>query len=193
MTCKCIKAGFCEVRQCPISPSLWKLCQSGQGERVDGVLQEIKFQRENLRSNNIPQKIRNQQMSLREPVGTALKLRIEKITTIKTSKGCGCNNLAKQMDGWGISGCEGMYKETIINSLVANKDILFEAIKEYGWVGYVSGLAIQLFSDSMLRSGAEWLLSLAINDVKKQVELNQPQKKNLQRLNHNESIAPSER
>lgn len=96
-----------------------------------------------------------------EKVGTALKARIEKLITVKSVGGCGCGNLAAQMDGWGIAGCERR-REEIVGHLVGNREILIESLG--GWSGFLAGL----MPDSVLRTGAAWLLDGAIEDVRNQ-------------------------
>ena len=98
----------------------------------------------------------------RELVGTALKSRIEKLITIKTGKGCGCQNLATQMDNWGLAGCEQRRAE-IVAHLVGNREILIESLG--GWSGFLAGM----LPDIMLRAGAGMMLDQAIADVRSQV------------------------
>lgn len=107
-----------------------------------------------------PVRAASQARPTRELVGTALKSRIEKLVTIKTGgKTCGCENLATQMDAWGIAGCEQRRAE-IVGHLVGNRDILVESLG--GWSGFLAGI----MPDSVLRAGAEWLLTQAIEDVR---------------------------
>jgi adenine/guanine phosphoribosyltransferase-like PRPP-binding protein len=98
-----------------------------------------------------------------EPVGTALAKRIERMMDIKDGPGCGCRTLAGNMDVWGISGCE-QRREEITDHLVKNRDILIASLK--GWTGFAAGIAIAFAPDSLLKAGADWLLSQAMNDVK---------------------------
>ena len=98
----------------------------------------------------------------RELVGTALKSRIEGLLKIKSGKGCGCTNLASQMDGWGIAGCE-RERETIVSALVKNRQILADALKDR--IG-IMNVALHAVPDRVLRIGASWLLDKAIEDVK---------------------------
>jgi hypothetical protein len=107
----------------------------------------------------------------REPVGTALKSRIEGLLKIKSGKGCGCQNLATQMDGWGIAGCE-RERETIVNALVSNRDMLVESLKD--WMGSVAGSIASVVPDAVLRTGATWLLDQAIQDVRNQPRPQRP-------------------
>jgi hypothetical protein len=99
-----------------------------------------------------------------ELVGTALKVRIEKLTSIKTGKGCGCDNLANKMDAWGMAGCE-LHREEIVNHLVSNRDILTEALKEWCSVAW---MVSTITPDVLLSQGANWILTQAIEDVRKQ-------------------------
>lgn len=100
----------------------------------------------------------------REQVGTFLKSRIESLIQIKTGKGCGCTNLANQMDSWGIAGCE-QRRDEIVGHLVGNREILIESLSSQGWlIGWVAGLV----PDAVIRRGAEWLLDTAIEDARKQ-------------------------
>ena len=101
-----------------------------------------------------------------ELVGTALKSRIEKIVHIKAGETCRCRHLASQMDIWGIEGCEARRGE-IIGHLVANRDMLVDALRQsQGWLGHMSGLIADVIPDIMLRAGADWLLTQAIEDVR---------------------------
>lgn len=119
--------------------------------------------------NNLPIDIQKKSILLpnKELVGSALKKRIEGITFIKSGKGCGCNTLAKNMDLWGIKGCIEN-KNTILDALVGNKEILVESLKEEGLLKHVTGIAINLLPDLVLRTVAEILLNQAIDDVKKE-------------------------
>lgn len=101
----------------------------------------------------------------REAVGTALKTRIENLITIKTGEGCGCQNLATEMDTWGIAGCE-QRRDQIIKHLVANRSVLVDALKWTGFFGHAVGLAIEFIPDMMLRAGAATLLNQAIADAR---------------------------
>ena len=101
----------------------------------------------------------------REAVGTALKERIEKLITIKTGSGCGCENLASQMDSWGLDGCERR-REEIIGHLVSNRLILVAALKSTGHLGHAAGIAVEFMPEMMLRAGAGWLLDQAMADVR---------------------------
>jgi hypothetical protein len=146
------------------------LCHGkGFDGRPDPRLQDIQEWRDKFIADgvelpelDIPKLIRRQQSTTREKVGTALKSRIEGLLKIKSGKGCGCTNLASQMDGWGITGCE-RERETIVSALVKNRPILADALKER--IG-VMNIALHAVPDSVLRIGANWLLDKAIEDVK---------------------------
>lgn len=121
--------------------------------------------------------------SLRERVGTALKTRIEKLITIKTGKGCGCQNLATQMDGWGIAGCERR-RDEIVTSLMEHRENInisfagtaFQIAKAMGVAGSLK-LGAKLLGDWVEDTdrsishdaeiaGCNWLLDRAIEDVR---------------------------
>lgn len=102
-----------------------------------------------------------------ERVGTALKSRIERLITIKTGKGCGCSNLAIEMDAWGIKGCESR-RADIVSHLVSNRDILISALHTSGGLlGHAAALGVSVLPDSILQAGADHLLTQAIEDVRK--------------------------
>ncbi len=105
----------------------------------------------------------------RERVGTALKARIEKLAAIRSGTGCGCNNLAIQMDRWGCSGCE-THREEIVRHLVGNADMLAEAIAAANvpGCGLIAKLAGTSAAVPVLRIGANWLLTRAIEDAREQ-------------------------
>jgi len=108
----------------------------------------------------------------RELVGTALKTRIEGIVKVKSGKGCGCQTLANEMNSWGIAGCE-KYRETIVAALVANGNMLAEALRTIEEPSLLQStlhaftlLAPDLISSAAYRLGANWLLDRAIEDVR---------------------------
>lgn len=100
-----------------------------------------------------------------ERVGTALRHRIERLVSIKTGKGCGCQTLADEMDRWGISGCEHR-REQIIDHLVANRDILVDSLKSGG--NWWQATFADLLPEAALRAGAGWLLDQALTEVRSQ-------------------------
>lgn len=98
-----------------------------------------------------------------EKVGTALKSRIENLLHIKTGNGCGCQTLAADMDRWGIAGCE-QRREQIVGHLVANRDILTEALESSG--RWIASIVSSMAPEAFLRAGANELLSQAIEDAR---------------------------
>lgn len=113
-------------------------------------------------------------LSKKELVGTALKKRINDLIKIKTGKGCGCNNLANDMDSWGIEGCK-KNRDKIVEHLVNNRDMLLDAIKnskDKNIIYKISGLSLEILPDiillPILRFGASYLLDLAIADIEEQ-------------------------
>jgi len=165
MGCECPIAGICNRRGGIKMPAAHhKRCQAGQHEAIDrfyarephNAVTEVSTRAKNNRKAA-------RAALIKEAVGAALKERIAKLVTIKTSKGCNCNNLAADMDRWGIAGCEER-REQIIDHLVGNRDMLIEALRD--WLGHAAGLAASMIPDMMLRAGAGWLLSNAIDDVR---------------------------
>lgn len=138
-----------------------------------------------------PEKPKNYQPKparFRELVGTALKSRIEKLITIKTGKGCDCQNLATQMDSWGIAGCERR-RDEIVEHLVSNRDILSAAMRSSdGWLNHIGGLFVEVMPESTLRAGAGWLLSMAIEDVRNQPKPQQRVKRDAASLKSNTKL-----
>ena len=107
-----------------------------------------------------------------EPVGTFLKTRIKDLIRVSPTSGCGCSNLAAEMDKNGIDWCISN-KDIIVAKLVSNKSMLIESLKASGEnsiIDKISGKAIELLPDILLnpilRFGANFLLDLAINDAK---------------------------
>lgn len=109
---------------------------------------------------------------LKEKVGTALKEKINGLIKIKTKEGCGCHNLANEMDRGGIEWCNNN-REYIIDHLVKNKEMLIEALtnsdsKIQSTIGWAAGF----MPDSVFRAGAAYLLDNAIEaskDIKKKI------------------------
>lgn len=97
-----------------------------------------------------------------EPVGTVLREKILKIAPVRERKSCGCEQLAAEMDAWGIAGCE-LRREHIVTRMVANRKMLERGLIEGGrwWQSRFAELA----PDAMLKAGARWLLNEAIADV----------------------------
>lgn len=98
----------------------------------------------------------------REPVGTALANRIEGLIGIKAGEGCNCKDLAAKMDAWGVVGCE-KERSTIIAALVANRDILVDALRKTSWL---LAFGAKHAPDKVLQTGASWLLDEAIKDAR---------------------------
>ena len=155
--CECEKTGFCKRRNCEIPEVHFHRCKAGQVRTLDAFYGAVKTTR---KGDVVQRSVRP-----REAVGTALKARIEKLITIKTGKGCGCQNLATQMDGWGIAGCE-MRRAEIVAHLVGNRDILVDALRADG--NWWKATFADMLPDAALRAGAEWLLDNAMSDVKAQ-------------------------
>jgi len=98
----------------------------------------------------------------KEKVGTALKQRINGLIKIKTKEGCGCNNLANEMDKGGIEWCN-KNRDYIINHLVKNKEMLIDALSNSdSKLQNVIGWTVGVMPDSVLRVGAARLLDDAI-------------------------------
>lgn len=133
--------------------------------------------------NSISRAVSNTRLNTREPVGTALKSRIEGLFEIKSGKGCGCTNLAAQMDNWGIAGCE-RERQTIINALMKHRETLnisfakssFQMAKAMGFADSFK-LGVRLLGEWIENpdcdishdaeiAGANWLLDQSINDVR---------------------------
>lgn len=113
-----------------------------------------------------------------EAVGTYLKNRIKNIINIEPTAGCKCKNLANEMDINGIDWCVEN-KEKIINQLVNSRSILIDALKNNNdgtILEKISGKTLEIMPDfiliPILKFGAEYLLNLAIEDAKKNVEKN---------------------
>lgn len=107
-----------------------------------------------------------------EPVGEAMKRRIESIVKVKTGRGCGCNTLANDMDSWGIDGCL-LRREVIVEHLVSNKDLFRESLSQAGLASRAASVALSVLpdfvSDEVMRIGANKLLDMAISDVRAQI------------------------
>lgn len=103
-----------------------------------------------------------------ERVGTALSRLIEGLLKIKSGHGCGCHKLADQMDQWGIAGCE-RNRELIVSQLLANRDMLADAVASAGKAHSAIGWALHTrLAEPVLQAGANWLLTSAIEEVRKQ-------------------------
>jgi hypothetical protein len=62
-----------------------------------------------------------------EPVGTELAKLIPD-WAFQFKSGCGCKDMAKKMDRWGINGCEARRSE-IVAHLLSQSDMLVPALK----------------------------------------------------------------
>ena len=98
-----------------------------------------------------------------EPVGTILREKILKIAPVRERKTCGCEQLAEDMNTWGISGCE-LRREHIVTRMISNRKMLERGLQEGGrwWQAYFVTLA----PDAILQAGAQWLLDQAISEAK---------------------------
>lgn len=102
----------------------------------------------------------------KERVGTALKQKINGLIKIKTKEGCGCNNLANEMDKGGIEWCKAN-RTYIVDHLVKNKQMLIDALSNSdSKIKSVIGWAAGLMPDAVLRAGAGYLLDEAIANCK---------------------------
>ena len=171
-TCECSQPGFCERRGCTIPGIHFRKCQAGQVVVLDQLYADQRPPEKftglqgPVLPKNMPKGVHgnSKNCGISEPVGTALKVRIEKLITVKTGKGCGCQNLVVDMDKWGIAGSV-QRREEIITHLVNNRDVLVEALRTHGTLGHAAGLVAGMLPDIMLRAGAGLLLDQAIADV----------------------------
>lgn len=74
------------------------------------------------------QRKRKQRVAVLEAVGTAMREQIRNLINIKGGSSCGCDTLVEEMNRWGIDGCERRRKD-IVDKIVANRPILFDAIR----------------------------------------------------------------
>ena len=171
-TCECSQPGFCERRGCTIPGIHFRKCQAGQVVVLDQLYADQRPPEKftglqgPVLPKNMPEGVHgnSKNCGISEPVGTALKVRIEKLITVKTGKGCGCQNLVVDMDKWGIAGSV-QRREEIITHLVNNRDVLVESLRTHGTLGHAAGLVAGMLPDIMLRAGAGLLLDQAIADV----------------------------
>lgn len=105
-----------------------------------------------------------------ENVGACLSKRIAGFMAIKESGGCNCRSYARKMDSWGPDGCEQRRGE-IVEHLIGNQEIMAAAIADAGvpGCGLLSKLAGTAAAVPLLRLGAGWLLTKAIEDAKKNI------------------------
>ena len=126
-----------------------------------------------------------------ERVGTALKSRMDGVLSITSGKGCGCTQLADEMDIWGINGCNEN-RQYIVDRLVSSREALANAVAcsesaAQSALAVLKGLPIaqheiivgaemlaflnsssESLQKAALAAGAEWLLNAAIEDVRNQ-------------------------
>ena len=97
-----------------------------------------------------------------EPVGTILREMILKIAPVRERKTCGCEQLAEDMNIWGITGCE-LRREHIVTRMVLNRKMLERGLQQGGkwWQAHFIALA----PDAILQAGAQWLLDQAIKEA----------------------------
>mgnify|MGYP003646240299 CR=1 FL=1 len=101
-------------------------------------------------------------------VGACLASRIEGFLATKESGGCGCVSFAAKMDAWGPLGCE-QNREVIVNHLIANAPMLSKAVKKLDIPGSnILSIAVGAIPRSILRIGADRLLTKSIEDAKKE-------------------------
>jgi hypothetical protein len=164
--CECPIAGICKRRGGITMPvAHHRRCQAGQHEAIDRFYAR---EPENAVTAEVSKRSKDRRKVaraalVREPVGAALKARIARLVAIKTSAGCNCNNLAADMDRWGIAGCESR-REEIISHLVGNREMLIEALRADG--NWWKTTFAEMLPDAALRAGAAWLLNNAIADVR---------------------------
>ena len=166
MKCECTKDGFCSKFGRPMVGVLRKICAGEACDATDEQRARISgwIESQTRPQNKTPRKARQRQSNHREKVGTALASRIEGLLKLKSVKGCGCGKLAAQMDAWGISGCE-QHRQEIVAALVKNRDVLVNAMASQGWL---IGVVASLIPDALMQRGAEWLLDMALADVRSQ-------------------------
>lgn len=104
-------------------------------------------------------------------VGTFMADRIAGFLAIMDTAGCGCKAFAGRMDSWGVDGCE-THRADIIDHLVANSAILAAGIAaaKVPGCGLLAKLVGTKAAEPLLRLGAGWLLSKAMEDAKRAIE-----------------------
>jgi hypothetical protein len=163
---KCIcTAEFCVIRNRVLPTSMQAQCAAGNGAVVDVLLAEI----DNRAITPRPKRVKKPRARLhRELVGTCLTKRIAGLLTIQGSATCNCESLAKQMDAWGIAGCEEN-REFIIGKLVDNRHLLAAAMSDSISIQAAIGWVINSpLATPILRQGANWFLDAAIADARTQ-------------------------
>ena len=58
-----------------------------------------------------------------EPVGTELSKLIPK-WAVKVGEGCGCKDMAKKMDNWGIEGCEQRFDQIVKHLMTQSNQLI---------------------------------------------------------------------
>jgi len=91
---------------------------------------------------------------MREPVGTELAKLIP-AWAVENKKGCGCKDMAKKMDRWGLAGCEARRRE-IVKHLTSQSDKLIPAFR----------IASGLLPEALRSIAANKLLNMAMRNAK---------------------------
>lgn len=159
MECECPLAGFCQRRGVKVNTHQHKLCQSGKVRQLDEMFQRAA----GITPPRKTKPAKHRRIS-REPVGTALASKIEGLIGVQAGSGCNCKDLAEKMDSWGVSGCEKR-RTIIVDALVNNRDILTNALRDR--LGLAVGFLSSLVPNAVLRQGADWLLTSAIDEVRR--------------------------
>ncbi len=158
MECECPLAGFCQRRGVNVNTHQHKLCRSGKVRQLDEMFQRMAGVLPPRKAK--PPKHRKVS---REPVGTALAGKIEGLIGVQAGSGCNCKDLAEKMDSWGVAGCVKR-RDQILDALVGNRDILTNALRDK--LGLAVGFLSSLVPNAVLREGADWLLTSAIEEVR---------------------------
>lgn len=173
--CECPVAGWCQRHQRHKTERLHEHCQGKTGNAdywkaweqgklgatapADPVL-DVDFKSGCKSCKAKPEKV------VKELVGTNLHKLIEGVLKVSGNNTCGCAELAAQMDGWGVKGCE-QRRELIIDRMVSNRDVLIHAVTGNSAArGMLSWVAGTVLGDAALRTGAGWFLDEAIRLTK---------------------------
>jgi adenine/guanine phosphoribosyltransferase-like PRPP-binding protein len=174
MTCECTQDGFCNKLGRPMVGILRKICAGEACNATDEQRHRVEsWLASRTQADARPRGRRASATMHTERVGAAMSSRIEGFIKIG-GEGCeSCRKLAAQMDQWGIAGCE-RNRSKITAALVKNRSILEAALIANGetW----KAKAVHFAPESVLYAGANWLLDLAIDDVR-----NRPKKEDLPR------------
>lgn len=158
MKCQCDAAGLCKRRGCEVSKIHFARCKRGQVATIDRLYDFTPSSPARKGKSYIPAQ------KYKYGVGSCLKTRIHNLLSIKAGGTCGCNTLARKMDIWGPDECEAR-REYIVDRLMENKAMLVDALSGSSWLSTLAGWVIgSSFSDPILRTGANWLLSEAIKE-----------------------------